>query len=281
MSGAGGLVLAPKDGADLLSTAGRLLKLWIGPMIAKLFTPLAVSVLTLTFDAQAEVASRQSYCCQIVVGGSEAQYANELDGAGVPAVSIRGYEGGVKIPFETLNSLKPVDANGVTRLTPSALPSADVTPGYFNFKQVSSQQIYFGEWSQTGLKNDPERVVYYAGDNSGRVLPAVPVTYAVQGISNYTGSNLMSGELTANFGAAVSGVTGSLANSQLKVEINALINGIWFDGGATAIDPATNERLSSGWSKGSFFGAGETSSVAGIAHFGNRDFDVAFGGVKR
>ena len=250
-------------------------------MIAKLLTPLAVSLLTLTCDVQAEVASRQSHCCQIVVGGSEAQYANELEGAGVPAVSIRGYEGGVKIPFESLNSLGPVDANSVTRLTPSVLPSTDGTSGHFNFKQVSSQQVYFGEWSQTGLKNDPDRVVYYAGDNSGRVLPTTPVTYAVQGISNYTGTNMMSGELTANFGAAVSGVTGSLANSQLRVEINALINGMWFDGGATAINPATNERLSSGWSKGSFFGADETSSVAGIAHFGSREFDVAFGGVKK
>ncbi|WP_028633428.1 Slam-dependent surface lipoprotein [Pseudomonas parafulva] len=250
-------------------------------MVTKLSTPLAVLLLAQTFHVQADVASKQSYCCQIVVGGSEAQYANELEGAGVPAVSIRGHEGGAIIPFENLKSVTPVDANGVTRLSWSGLPPADGTAGRFNFKQVSNQHVYFGEWSQSGLNNAPERIVYYAGDNSGRVLPTTPVTYAVQGISNYAGSNIMSGELTATFGTAVSGVVGSLANAQLKVEIDAIINGVWFDGGATAIDPNTNAQLSKGWSKGSFFGAGETASLAGVAHFGNRDFDIAFGGVKK
>jgi len=252
----------------------------LGSKMSKTIISLGVALLSLSGNAHADVASKQSQCCLIVVGGSEAPYANDLEGAGVPAVGVSAYDGGARITFNDLKALTSADKNGVSRINTST-PSAKGALGDFNFKQVSNQQVYFGEWSQEGLKNDPSRSVYYAGDSSGRVIPTTPVTYAVQGISNYSGANLMSGELTATFGSAVSGLTGSLANNSLKVEINAINNGVWFDGGAKAIDPATNALLSSGWTKGSFFGAGKTASLAGIAYFSNRDFDVAFGGVKK
>lgn len=249
-------------------------------MISKI-TSLGAALLGLIGSAHADVASKQSACCQLVVSGSEAPYPNDLEGAGIPAASVSTYNSGAKISFNNLKALTPADKSGVTRIITSTLPAAERSLGNFNFKQISNQQVYFGEWSQDGLKNDPSRTVYYAGDNSGRVMPTTPVTYAVQGISNYSGANMMSGELTATFGSSIPGVTGTLANNNLKVEINAIINGNWFDGGAKAIDPSTNAQLASGWSKGSFFGAGKTASLAGIASFANHDFDVAFGGVKK
>ncbi|WP_205300404.1 Slam-dependent surface lipoprotein [Pantoea sp. Ap-967] len=140
-----------------------------------------------------------------------------------------------------------------------------------------------GRWSQNGTDNDPTRVVYYSGDTAGRVLPTTNVSYAVQGISNYSGANLLSGNLNATFGNASPTLSGNLANGALKVQLNAGINTSTaaFSGIATAINPSTNATLSAGTTQGSFFGAGASASLAGIAKFANRNYDTAFGGVKQ
>ena len=252
-------------------------------MSSKMLSSLVAMFLGLSGIAHADTASKQSDCCRIKVGGSALDSVNELNGAGVPSVGVAAYNGGERITFSTLKSLAPIDANGVTRVLTANVGASSNALGDFNFKQVSSQEIYFGEWSREGIKNDPTRTVYYVGDNGGRVLPTTNVTYAVQGISQYSGANILQGELSASFGAAVPSVTGSLANNSLKVEIDAVLNksAALFEGAAVAYDPSTNEQLSRGSSKGSFFGAGAAASVAGVAYFGNRDYDVAFGGVKK
>ena len=243
----------------------------------------AVALLGLAGIAQAASDSGLSYDNAIKVGGSLGSTPNHAGEAGTPSVGVVAFYGGTKVGFSNLKSMVPADGKGVTTITPAMMPTSHAALGNFDFKQVSTQQVYFGEWSQNGTNNDPTRAVYYSGDTTGRVLPTTNVTYAVQGISNYSGANLLSGELTASFGAASPTLTGNLANGALKVQLAANIDKSTaaFSGAAAALNPTTNAQLSSGTTQGSFFGAGATASLAGIAKFANRNYDTAFGGVKQ
>ncbi|WP_426809203.1 Slam-dependent surface lipoprotein [Pseudomonas sp. WOUb67] len=244
---------------------------------------LAVALLGLAGVAQADVSSGQSYAGSIVVGGSQGNSTNHPGEAGAPAVGVTAFYGGAKVGFSGLKGMVAADANGVTTITPAMMPASHSALGNFDFKQVSTQQVYFGEWSQNGTNNDPTRVVYYSGDTAGRVLPTTNVAYAVQGISNYSGANLMSGDMTATFGAAAPKLTGYVGNSALRVTVDATINktNASFSGTSKAVNPSNNAQLSAGTTQGSFFGAGATASLAGIAKFDNRNYDTAFGGVKK
>ncbi len=248
------------------------------------YTVLAVALLGLAGVAQADVSSGQSYTGTIVVEGSSGTgSANHPGSAGQPAVGVLAFYGGAKVGFSGLKGMVATDTNGVTTITPAMMPASHAALGNFDFKQVASQQVYYGEWSQNGTDNDPTRVVYYSGDNTGRVLPTATVTYAVQGINNYSGANVLSGDLTATFGNAAPTLTGSIANSTLRVGVNANIStsDASFAGSATARNATTNALLSNGTTKGNFYGAGTTASLAGIAQFTNRNYDTAFGGVAK
>ncbi|MGK9568480.1 hypothetical protein O6461_24620, partial [Salmonella enterica subsp. enterica] len=76
---------------------------------------------------------------------------------------------------------------------------------------------------------------------------------------------------------------GSLSNSALKVQLSANINtaDASFAGTARARDAVSNASLSTGTTQGSFFSAGSTASLAGIAKFSDRNYDTAFGGVAK
>lgn len=247
------------------------------------YTVLAIALLGLAGVAQADSASGQSYSGAIVVGGTGAATPNHPSSPGVPAVGVTAFYNGAKVPFSGLKGMVATDAKGVTSITPAMMPASHSALGHFDFKQVAAQQVYFGEWSQNGTHNDPTRVVYYSGDTAGRVLPTASVTYAVQGINNYTGANLLSGDLTASFGTASPTLSGSLSNSALKVALVANINtaNASFSGAAQALNPSTNAELSKGTTQGSFFGAGANASLAGIAKFTDRNYDTAFGGVSK
>lgn len=244
---------------------------------------LAVALLGLAGVAQADTASGQSYTGAIVVGGAQGNSTNHPGEAGAPAVGVSAFYNGTKVAFSGLKGMVAADPHGVTTITTAMMPPSHATLGNFDFKQVSTQQVYFGEWSQNGTNNDPTRVVYYSGDTTGRVLPTTNVSYAVQGISNYSGGNLLSGDLTASFGAAAPTLTGNLANGALKVQLAANIDKSTaaFSGAALALNPTNNAQLSKGTTQGSFFGAGAAASLAGIAKFENRNYDTAFGGVKK
>ena len=248
------------------------------------YTVLAVALLGLAGVAQADTSSGQSYNGTIVVEGSSGTGSTNHPGsAGQPAVGVLAFYGGAKVGFAGLKGMVATDTTGVTTITPAMMPASHAALGNFDFKQVASQQVYYGEWSQNGTDNDPTRVVYYSGDNAGRVLPTTNVTYAVQGINNYSGANVLSGELTASFGNAAPTLTGSLSNSALKVQVAANINtaNASFSGAAQARNTASNALLSNGTTQGSFYGAGATASLAGIAKFENRNYDTAFGGVAK
>ncbi|WP_095109641.1 Slam-dependent surface lipoprotein [Pseudomonas sp. Irchel 3E20] len=246
-------------------------------------TVLALALLGLTGVAQADSASGQSYTGTIVVGGTGATSPNHPSSPGQPAVGVLAFYGGAKVPFSGLKGMVATDTNGVTTITPAMMPASHSALGNFDFKQVAAQQVYYGEWSQNGATNDPTRVVYYSGDTAGRVLPTTNVTYAVQGINNYSGANLLSGDLTATFGTAAPKLTGSLANSALKVQLSANIDTATasFNGAAVGQNLATGAAPIVGTTTGSFFGAGANASLAGIAKFADRNYDTAFGGVRK
>lgn len=248
------------------------------------YTVLAVALLGLAGVAQADSSSGQSYDGTIIVeGASGTGSTNHPGSAGQPAVGVKAFYNGAKVTFAGLKGMVATDTNGVTTITPAMMPASHSALGNFDFKQVASQQVYYGEWSQNGTNNDPTRVVYYSGDTTGRVLPTTSVTYAVQGINNYSGANVLSGNLTASFGTASPTLTGSLANSALRIGVSANINTATaaFSGTAAAQNPTTNALLSTGTTQGSFFGAGSTASLAGIAKFADRSYDTAFGGVAK
>ncbi|MEE1867551.1 Slam-dependent surface lipoprotein [Pseudomonas auratipiscis] len=248
------------------------------------YTVLAVALFGLTGVAQAATSSAQSYDNAIIVDGTQGTGTpNHPSANGAPAVGVKAFYNGAKVAFSGLKGMVATDANGVTSITPAMMPTSHSALGNFDFKQVASQQVYYGEWSQNGVHNDPTRAVYYSGDTAGRVLPTASVTYAVQGINNYSGANLLSGDLTASFGTASPTLTGALSNSALKVSLAANINtaDASFSGAAQALNPTTNAQLSKGTTQGSFFGAGATASLAGIAKFTDRNYDTAFGGVRK
>lgn len=248
------------------------------------YTVLAVALLGLAGVAQAATSSGQSYEGTIIVDGTDgAGTPNHPGASGVPAVGVKAFYNGAKVPFSGLKGMVATDTNGVTSITPAMMPASHSALGHFDFKQVAAQQVYYGEWSQNGTHNDPTRVVYYSGDTAGRALPTASVTYAVQGINNYSGANVLSGDLTASFGTAAPTLTGSLSNSTLKVALNANINTATasFSGSAAALNPTTNTPLANGTTQGSFFGAGANASLAGIAKFTDRNYDTAFGGARK
>ena len=248
------------------------------------YTVLAVALLGLAGVAQAATSSGQSYDGTIVVDGSSGSGSTNHPGsAGQPAIGVKAFYNGTKVAFSGLKGMAATDANGVSTITTAMMPPSHSTLGNFDFKQVANQQVYYGEWSQTGANNDPSRVVYYSGDTAGRVLPTASVTYAVQGINNYSGANLLSGDLTATFGTAAPKLTGSLANSALKVQLSANIDTATasFNGAAVGQNLATGAAPIVGTTTGSFFGAGANASLAGIAKFADRNYDTAFGGVAK
>ncbi|RMH90738.1 hypothetical protein EBB59_09800 [Lysobacter pythonis] len=205
------------------------------------------------------------------------------------------------IGVRTLYNLKIVDLQGVAKLSipygtsdgvsvyslalPVVnLPGSHLGMGVFSFAKVGAGDVWFGEWSTNGsIGGFTDRTVYYVGDKAGTTMPTGgSATYAVKGINkhNTLGTNLMSGTFTADFGANT--LSGSIANSDLKVTINANISGSGFNGTATAMSTNTSTpNGASGSSQGQFYG-NQAAALAGMATFaGGSQYDTAFGGNKQ
>lgn len=220
--------------------------------------------------------SGQSYTGTITVGGTTNTTIDHPGTLGAPGVGVNAFYSGTMISFSSLKSMGSVDANTVYGITTAMMPPSHAALGNFDFAQVSGQEVYFGEWSQNGTTNDPTRVVYYSGDDTGTTMPTTgTAAYTVKGINNYNGSNLLTGTLNANFGTG--SLSGAMSRTGLSVAINATINSAdaSFSGTANAFDGTPV----SGTSEGHFYGAG-AAALAGIAKFSNRDYDTSFGGAQ-
>ncbi|MDO5073213.1 MAG: Slam-dependent surface lipoprotein [Neisseria animaloris] len=149
--------------------------------------------------------------------------------------------------------------------------------GRYAFQTIKSggSEVYFGEWVGKEYAKGTNRGVYYVGDKRATHMPAAGVAnYAVKGINNYSGNNMMTGTLRADFGQKT--LVGSMKNSAVHMDIHAHIkpHKASFKGHARA-----NGHY--GKTEGHFFGHG-ASALAGVAKFKtNRNLDTAYGGVKK
>ncbi|MDC9593890.1 Slam-dependent surface lipoprotein [Xenorhabdus sp. IM139775] len=190
---------------------------------------------------------------------------------GEPGIGVSSVYGGQITGFAGLTRMAPADSNGIHNIS---MAGSHGGMGVFHFSKVANADVYFGEWSQTGKADDKTHTVYYAGKDITTNIPTDgTATYAVTGINQYSGSNALSGTLTADFGEKT--LIGSMANTAMTLNIDADIGAdAKFEGDAKIGNLA-------GTTEGHFFGD-SASSLAGYAKFaGDHSKDTAFGGSKQ
>lgn len=241
--------------------------------------------LAMAGTAQAQITSGTSDSTKVridtstVVGGPHS--AGKV-GIWVPAlgtVPTRRF-----VDFEGLQGGPNPPANTVTTINN---PTGTITDhskfGRFDFSKVDGYNVYYGEWSQTGLASAGDHTVYFGGTGAtaaGNVPTSGTASYNVYGLSNYAGNGQLSGTFNANFGTNT--LTGSISSATYALNIGTatIASGGFTGSGATASNPATSTTLATGGSvSGKFFGSA-AQALAGIATFSNRQYNAAFGGKQ-
>ena len=233
--------------------------------------------------AHAEISGESSDTSKLRVGTSN--FISISFTPGRPGVAAIGTGLQTLFDFQTLQGFSPPDANGVSsfRFGPS-LPNSFSAIGVFRFSQVSSADVYFGEWSQTGDMTAGDHTVYYVGDDGGSTtVPTSGIaTYSINGVSDYDNNGLLSGTFLASFQGAGGVLAGSISNSASGYGVNigtAVISGVNFSGNSATATQSGVTVASGGDVSGRFFGA-DAAALAGIATFADRQYDTAFGGAK-
>ncbi|MCC8366809.1 transferrin-binding protein-like solute binding protein [Xenorhabdus sp. PB61.4] len=233
----------------------------------------------LGFMAQAHAAvgfgqSQVSSPSYVKVGPTQPGKGPHGGNGGEPGIGISSVYGGQITGFSGLTRMAPADSNGIHNISMAGAPGTHGGMGVFHFSKVANEEVYFGEWSQTGKADDPTHTVYYAGKDITTNIPTDgTATYTVTGINQYSGNNALSGTFTADFGEKT--LVGSMANDAMTININADIYAdASFEGDARVGNLA-------GSTEGHFFGD-NASSLAGYAKFdGDHSKDTAFGGSKQ
>lgn len=245
------------------------------------------SALTLGVAAQASAAvgaaASQGFnpsASSVRVGPTEVMPGPHGGVAGEPGIGVSTVGHGAIVSFDGLTRLAPANTDGVRPISMAITPAPDGSGGstdhramgVFNFTQVVSEPVYFGEWSVTGSETDATHTAYYAGKDVTEVMPvAGQAVYVVKGINQYSTDGLMEGSLTADFGQST--LTGNMKNTQSTLTIDAGIIGSTFEGYADMNGTA-------GGTQGRFFG-NNASALAGIATFDDHAKDTAFGGSRQ
>ncbi|MDC9588647.1 transferrin-binding protein-like solute binding protein [Xenorhabdus sp. XENO-10] len=197
---------------------------------------------------------------------------------GDPAIGISSIPmiGDKLFTASELKKFTTFDKNNIYDVKKEGLKPFGIENQYIDIGQVPNAEVYFGEWAQKKPdKSDVTHTVFYLGKDVTTNMPKNgTATYSVKGLSQYNGSNLLSGELVADFDSQK--LNGSLSNNSLNIGIDANINDdAGFSGKATA-----NGSIN-GTTDGKFYGD-SASSLAGIAKFdSDRNKDTAFGGNKK
>ncbi|MET4898680.1 Slam-dependent surface lipoprotein [Sphingomonadaceae bacterium jetA1] len=240
------------------------------------------TVLT-TGTAHAQFAGGSSDTDTVSVGASDVNGGPHV--AGRAGIGVPGTNGR-RVDFQGLSLYTPPDLNGVRHLNMATSSTKDHSQyGDFRFARVGSDDLWIGEWSQTGSASAGDHSVYYVGNTSGTTVPTSgTATYAVKGIGDYANKGALSGTLTANFGSGTSGtLSGSLANASTGAGVDigtARIAGASFAGNGATATQSGSTVASSGAVNGRFFGA-NAAALAGTVKFdGARQHDTAFGGTK-
>lgn len=233
----------------------------------------AMAAFSLAGQAQAAVVGGSSNENQIIAGESQVNGGPHTAGlAGIAAASINI---NLAVDFVGLTGYSSF-ANDVYSLGSGGHSSM----GEFNFAQVGTDDVWFGEWSDG--TDSSTRTVYYSGADADTSVPSSgSATYTVVGINNYDGNadSLLNGTFTANFGAGI--LTGSIVNADgFGVNIGlANINSDASISGTTATASQSGSTVATdGAVSGQFYNG--HSSLAGLVDFAGTQYDTAFGGSQ-
>lgn len=238
----------------------------------------ALFVLMGTHAVQAEIHSNQSGPLNIMtVGASDAvQYGSHQMPGGEPGVGISTVGGGKKIGFASLTSARMsggADSNGIYTVQ-SNHQHSDM--GVFHFAKITDANVYFGDWAKTTSTTDATHQTYYIGKDVTTTLPTDSATYTVTGISQYSGSNLLTGTFDVDFSQKK--IEGSLTNSQRTVDLAG--GNLYTANNQVTFSADANEGSTSGVVEGAFFGE-SAEALAGIVVFSSdHKKDISFGGTK-
>ena len=195
---------------------------------------------------------------------------------GEPGVGIRNIGNGIKVEFASLTSETAsggADGNGVYTVQSNNL---NRNLGVFHFAKITDANVYFGDWAKTELLNDETYQTYYAGKDVTTTLPLSNASYNITGISQYDGSNLLSGTFNVDFQKKK--IYGSLANSTRSIDLYSG-NIFYSPNNRVTFSISAKEEALTGVAVGAFFGS-DASALAGIILFSDTTNDVGFGGTK-
>ncbi|SEG84765.1 Slam-dependent surface lipoprotein [Marinobacterium lutimaris] len=239
---------------------------------------LTLASLALAGAVQADVVGGSTNTSNVAISASTVPFGPHTAGMAGVAVNSTGIN--QFVDFGGLTSYGGTPTNGVYTLNfpYSGAPEDHDSLGVFNFAQVGSSDVWFGEWSAYG-NSDATRTVYYSGSNADTAVPSAgTATYAVTGLNNFSGSNALSGQFTADFGAST--LTGTLANANTQVSIGtATINNDASVSGNGAFGNFNGSLVTGGEVSAQFYNG--QADLAGIVDFAGTDFDTAFGGSQQ
>ncbi|MEY0452511.1 Slam-dependent surface lipoprotein [Proteus terrae] len=242
----------------------------------------ALFILMGSHAVHAEIHSNQSGpLTTMKVGASDAiQRGHSQIPGGEPGVGISTVGGGKKIGFASLTSPRMsggADSNGIYTIQPNeSTPASHSNMGVFHFAKITDANVYFGDWAKTTSATDATHQTYYVGKDVTTTLPADSATYTVTGISQYSGSNLLSGSFDVDFSQKK--IEGSLTNSQRTVDLAG--GNLYTANNEVTFSADANEGSTSGVVEGAFFGE-SAEALAGIVVFSSdHKKDISFGGTK-
>ncbi|EPJ45955.1 MAG: hypothetical protein OFPII_22950 [Osedax symbiont Rs1] len=240
--------------------------------------------LTIAFAGLSQAAVVGSSSTSFVTVG-ESNVNHPPHTPGLAGIEIPATLGLGIVDFAGLTQYGTIDSNGIYTLSfpYTGAPKSHQDLGVFNFAQVGTADVWFGEWSPSGTVNDTQRSVYYVGSNADTAVPNSGVAkYSVTATNNYylSGNDLLTGTLTADFGAAQ--LTGSMTNSLYGINIGTTT--INSDASVTGAGTATATMLgfiplASGGNVSAQFYNGQVD-LAGMVDFNGKLLDTAFGGTR-
>ncbi len=224
---------------------------------------------------------------KVIVGASNVDRPpiHTLGKAGIGA----GYtlKKGDMVDFIGLAKVVPADPNRVHSLDMAYYgpPKTHRDLGVFQFAQVGSHDVWFGEWSQTGASNDPTRTVYYVGADADTAITTTAryAIYTVTGINHYSAAanNLLHGVVVANFTNSV--LTGKMEHGNFKIDMGT----VWINSSdatflssqrqAEAFRTNPYREDLHGIVSGRFYN-GQVDLAGMVTFFSSPEFNTAFGG---
>lgn len=242
---------------------------------------LAFGTLALAGGVQAAVEGASSNTSYVKVGASDVS-APPFHTAGLAGISVQATDITKPVDFQGLSNYGTESNDVYTLNFPySGTPEDHDNLGVFNFAQVGSSDVWFGEWSAYGT-SDSTRTVYYSGADADTSVPSSgTATYSIVGINNYDGTagSLLSGTFTADFGAGT--LEGTMASTTAAVNIGTTT--INSDASVTGTGTAAgnfNGTLVTGGDVSAQFYNGQ-ADLAGLVDFSGTDYDTAFGGARQ